>query len=134
MISLTLALALRTAGLPWHPRPGDRFIITRTEMVDDVFYLADMVIETRHLETGTIFAFNGTTEWALDSVAQESTAWLPDEGQLREALGVRFRALRRDGGEFLVELDDGTTHGDHDAENAYAAALLSTLNSGGPLQ
>lgn len=127
MISLTFALALRDAGLEWHPSPGDRFVITRTEMIDDVFHLADMVIETRHLETGTIFAFNGTTEWALDSVAQESTAWLPDEGQLRAALGVRFVSLTRDGADLVVELDDGSRHRDPDAENAYAAALLTVL-------
>ena len=127
MISLTLALALRDAGLEWQPSPGDRFVITCTEMIDDVFYLADMVIEARHLETGTIFAFNGTTEWALDSVAQESTAWLPDEGQLRAALGTRFRGLTRDGADFVVELDDGSTHRDPDAENAYASALLALL-------
>lgn len=128
MISLTLALALRDAGLPWHPRPGDRFVVTRTEMIDDVFYLADMVIEARHLETGTIFAFNGTTEWALDSVAQESTVWLPDEGQLRAALGQRFVSLSRDGA-FVVYLDDGTSHRDSEAENAYAAALLAVLRA-----
>lgn len=128
MISLTLALALRDAGLLWHPRPGDRFVVTRTEMIDDVFYLADMVIEARHLETGTIFAFNGTTEWALDSVAQESTVWLPDEGQLRAALGQRFVSLSRDGA-FVVYLDDGTSHRDSEAENAYAAALLAVLRA-----
>lgn len=127
MISLTFALALRDAGLEWHPSPGDRFVITRTEMIDDVFHLADMVIETRHLETGTIFAFNGTTEWALDSVAQESTVWLPDEGQLRVALGSRFVSLTTDEREFVVELDDGSRHRDEDAENAYAAALLTVL-------
>ncbi|WP_040283268.1 hypothetical protein [Tessaracoccus massiliensis] len=130
MISLTLALALRDAGLEWSPRPGDRFVVTRTEMIDDVFYLADMVIEARQLESGTIFAFNGTTEWALDSVTQEATVWLPDEGQLRAALGDRFVSLTCEGREVVVELDDGTVHRDEDAENAYAAALLLVLNSG----
>ncbi|GAA4889884.1 hypothetical protein GCM10025789_02920 [Tessaracoccus lubricantis] len=127
MISLTLALELRDAGLPWQPGPGDRFAVTRTEMIDDVFHVADMVIEARQLDTGTLFAFNGTTEWALDSVAQSATVWLPTEGQLREALGDRFARLTRDGREFVVELDDGTTHRDADAENAYAAALLTVL-------
>lgn len=103
-------------------------MVTRTEMIDDVFYLADMVIEARRLETGTIFAFNGTTEWALDSVAQESTVWLPDEGQLRTALGQRFVALSR-GSEFVVELDDGTSHSDAEAEDAYASALLAVLQA-----
>lgn len=129
MISLTLALSLRDAGLEWHPSPGDRFVVTRTEMIDDVFYLADMVIEARQLETGTIFAFNGTTEWALDSVTQDATVWLPDEGQLRAALGDRLVSLTRDGREVVVELDDGSTHRDADAENAYASALLAILRT-----
>ncbi|MBB1482543.1 pilus assembly protein CpaE [Tessaracoccus sp. MC1865] len=127
MISLTLALALRDAGLAWVPSPGDRFAVTRTEMIDDVFYLADMVIEARPLETGTLFAFNGTTEWALDSVPQSATVWLPDENQLRMALDDTFVTLRREGRDFVVELADGSTHRDPDAENAYAAALLATL-------
>lgn len=127
MIDLTLALKLRDAGLVWRPAPGDRFVVTNTELVDDVFHLADMVIEARELESGTIFAFNGTTEWALDSVAQERTVWLPTEAQLRTALGSHFRTLSRDEAGFIVTLDDGGEHGDRDAENAYAHALLATL-------
>lgn len=130
MLNLTLALELRDAGLSWHPKAGDRFMVTNVEMVDDLFHLADMVIEARRLGTGTVFAFNGTTEWALDSVTQEATVWLPDEGQLRAALGDRFVSLTREGREVVVELDDGTVHRDEDAENAYAAALLLVLNSG----
>lgn len=127
MIDLTLALQLRDAGLQWQPRSGDRFVVTSAELVDDVFHLADMVIEARELESGTIFAFNGTTEWALDSVAQEKTVWLPDEGQLRTALGRRFRSLSRDDAGFVVSLDDGAEFADRDPENAYARALLATL-------
>lgn len=128
MLDITLALALHDAGLGWRPAPGDRFVVTSAELVDDVFHVADMVIEARELETGTIFAFNGTTEWALDSVAQERTVWLPHEGQLRAALGRRFRGLRHED-EFVVTLDDGSEHRDHDAENAYARALLATLET-----
>lgn len=127
MIDLTLALKLRDAGLAWRPQAGDRFVVTNTELVDDVFHLADMVIETRELETGTIFAFNGTTEWALDSVAQERTVWLPNEAQLRAALGQRFRSLTREAPVHVVALDDGSEFSDADPENAYALALLATL-------
>ncbi|NLE99304.1 MAG: pilus assembly protein CpaE [Propionibacterium sp.] len=128
MLDLTLALALRDAGLVWRPAPGDRFVVTAAELVDDVFHIADMVVEARELETGTIFAFNGTTEWALDSVAQERTVWLPSEGQLRTSLGSRFRSLGKEG-EFVVTLDDGREFLDRDPENAYARALLAVLES-----
>jgi hypothetical protein len=126
MLDLSLALALRDAGLQWTPTSGDRFVVASAELVDDVFHIADMVVEVRRLETGTIFAFNGTTEWALDSVAQERTVWLPGEGQLRAALGPAFRSLRREG-QFVVTLGDGREFPDRDPENAYALALLATL-------
>ncbi len=89
MIDLSLALALRESGLQWVPQAGDRFTVSAPEMADDVFHLADMVVEARQLSTGTIFAFNGTTEWALDSVEQEKTVWLPGETHLRMALAGR---------------------------------------------
>lgn len=128
MLDLSLALALRDAGLQWTPAAGDRFVVASAELVDEVFHIADMVIEVRRLETGTIFAFNGTTEWALDSVAQERTVWLPDEGQLRHALGSAFRGLRREDG-YVVTLDDGREFHDRDPENAYAGALLAVLQT-----
>lgn len=37
MLDLSLALRLKDAGLAWRPRPGDRFAVTRTEMLDDTF-------------------------------------------------------------------------------------------------
>ena len=127
MLDLSLALRLKDAGLAWRPRPGDRFAVTRTEMLDDTFYLADMVIEARHLETGTIFAFNGTTEWALDSVPADKALWLPREDQLRDALGDHFRELTAVPGGFAVVLADESRHLDIDAERAYARAVLRVL-------
>ena len=130
MIDMELAIALREAGLAWHPEAGYRFTVAAPEMADDVFHLADMVIEVRRLETGTIFAFNGTTEWALDSVEQDKTVWLPDERHLRVALGSAFRALvQRDDG-FVVTVDTPggeRSFSDADVENAYAQALLAVL-------
>ena len=129
MLDLSLALRLKDAGLAWRPRPGDRFAVTRTEMLDDTFYLADMVIEARHLETGTIFAFNGTTEWALDSVDAARVLWLPREDQLRAQLGDAFNTLTAVPGGFVVTLTDGTRHLDIDAERAYARAMLHVLET-----
>lgn len=132
MIDLSLALELRDAGLAWKPAPGDRFVVTATEMIEELLYLSDMVIQPRHLETGTIFAFNGTTEWALDSVAQEKTVWLPHEGQLRNALGAAFRSLTHSAGYTVTAAIGGEDRAFHDVdpENAYALALLTALGRG----
>lgn len=95
MISTDMALALREAGLVWHPASGDRFQLDEPEFEADVFTVSEMTVEPRSYPTGRILAFNGTTEWALDSVALEDALWLPHEHQLREMLRGAFRALRR---------------------------------------
>ena len=131
MLTPTLARALQQAGLDWQPANGDRFVIAKEEMGEEVFHLADMVVEARDLDTGMILAFNGTTEWALDSVEVENTVWLPREGQLRAALGDHFRGLERSRTHVTVRLrlPDGreVTVTDPDAECAYARALLRVL-------
>lgn len=88
-------MALRDAGVVWTPTSGDRFAITRAEMADETFVLADMTIELHHLPDGDLIGFNGTTEWALDSVEPEHAVWLPNESQLRELLGRTFHSLQR---------------------------------------
>jgi hypothetical protein len=130
MISVELALRLRAAGLAWTPASGDRFVIPGREMDADVFVVSELTIDVHQAPTGPLIRFNGTTEWALDSVPQESVVWLPREGQLREALGARFRRLEPIGDGFAVVIDgrDGEErHVDLDAERAYARALLSVL-------
>jgi hypothetical protein len=85
------------------------------------------------LPSGAEMRFNGTVEWALDSIAQSEVIWLPREDQMRDALGARFVRLERLEGEtagYAVVLDaDGQEerHVDIDAERAYARALLSAL-------
>ncbi|MGI4894470.1 MAG: hypothetical protein ACRYF3_05080 [Janthinobacterium lividum] len=135
MISVDLALELKSAGLQWHPVSGDRFIIANRDMDDDVFTLSDMTVEIHDHPSGKIIGFNGTTEWALDSVDQPEACWLPAEHQLRELLGERFTRLeRRDEGAACIHrvllLDE---HGadafeDADASNAYALALRYHLS------
>ncbi|MFM9587441.1 hypothetical protein, partial [Streptomyces caniscabiei] len=83
------------AGLVWHPRSGDRFQLDEPEFDADIFTVSEMTVEPRDYPTGRILAFNGTTEWALDSVATEDALWLPSEAQLREMLRSAFRSLRR---------------------------------------
>ena len=74
-----------------------------------------------------IFGFNGTTEWALDSIEQQEVVWLPREDQLRTMLGDAFVALQATPGGFVVVIvRDGREerHIDIDAECAYARAVL----------
>lgn len=130
MISEHLAAALRDAGLRWDPTAGDRFVIPKPELADEVFTLSEMTIEARHYPTGTILGFNGTTEWALDSVAQNEALWMPREDQLRTLLAGTFVSLRRVEQGYTV-----TTAGpggereftESSAPDAYAQALLALM-------
>ena len=136
MISTEMAVALREAGLIWHPRSGDRFQLDEPEFEADVFTVSEMTIEPREYPTGRILAFNGTTEWALDSVAQEDALWLPHEHQLRELLRGSFRALRRlsDTHEVEIALRSTDSAGEEvlrfehpEPADAYALAVLEVL-------
>ncbi|GEN78410.1 hypothetical protein [Actinotalea fermentans] len=134
-VSRELALALRDAGLRWTPAAGDRFVIPQPELDGQVFTLSDMTIEAHEYPTGTVLGFNGTTEWALDSVAKDEALWLPREDQLRELLGTTFVGLRRvdDGAAtvFVVTTrdTDGAMREDRagTAVDAYADALLALV-------
>ena len=128
MTSLTSARALKDAGLVWLPAKGDRFVIPDREMDGDVFVVSDMTIEAQDLASGQVLGFNGTTEWALDSVEAADVLWLPREGQLRAELGPAFDGLHLEGGawEVATSLPDGgwALTRAADAEEAYALALL----------
>ena len=127
MISVRLARLLRDAGLRWEPARGDRFVITGRGMDDDVFVLSDMTVEVHQFPSGPVIGFNGTVEWALDSVEQERALWLPDEHQLRERLGGTFTALRSTGDGFIVDVVVGgstTSVASDDCAEAYGLALL----------
>jgi hypothetical protein len=129
VIRVELARALKALGVPWSPVPGDRFVVPDREMDDDVFVVSDMTIEVHDLPSGRILGFNGTTEWALDSMASDSVLWLPREEQLRTLLGERFHSLLREGDTWTVVVSrDGERQSftDPDVESAYALAVLST--------
>jgi hypothetical protein len=131
-VSTVLARALRDSGLPWHPVSGDAFVIDRVEVDDQVFILSDMTIEAHTYPTGTVLGFNGTTEWALDSVAKEDALWLPSEAQLRGLLGPAFRSLRADDDGYVVEATiEGRSQSFRadEAADAYARALLRLLDT-----
>ena len=132
MITHEQATSLAERGLEWRPASGDRFFVPDRDLDDEVFVVSGMSIEASELPTGTEMRFNGTVEWALDSIAATEVVWLPREDQLRDALGDRFSRLESVTGGFAVVLVDSaargeTRHVDIDAERAYARALLSVL-------
>jgi hypothetical protein len=133
MISLSLALALRNAGLRWSPARGDRFVLPGRGMDDDVFVLSDMTVEVHEFPTGRVIGFNGVTEWALDSIEQDEAVWLPAEDQLRSRLGGLFTRLEaRPGIGFAITVtlpDDEFTYCEQDAADAYGRALLAVLHA-----
>jgi hypothetical protein len=132
VLSVDRARALRDAGLKWFPARGDSFVMPGRDMDSDVFVLSDMTIEVHQFPAGPVIGFNGTTEWALDSVDQSEALWVPAEHQLRELLGDAFAGLAPTGDGYRVTLRvDGATSGFEGSEpaEAYAAALLSLLRS-----
>jgi hypothetical protein len=131
MISTELAAKLRDAGLVWHPADGDQFRIAAPELAGDVFTVSTMTIEAHEFPTGTILGFNGTTEWALDSVAIEDALWLPREDQLRALLRSSFRALRQVDGAYEVEIEAlgrQQVFADPKPADAYGRALLALID------
>jgi hypothetical protein len=130
-IALELARALRTAGLTWQPASGDRFIIDMPELQAQTFVLSDLTVDLHTFKGEQLLGFNGTVEWALDSVTVDQTLWLPHEHQLRDLLGQAFRRLEAaDHGRALVVLDvEGAPieFEDDDVSSAYGRALLHLL-------
>lgn len=135
MISIDCARALADAGLRWRPVSGDAFRIERSGFENDVFTVSDMTIEPHEFDTGTILGFNGTTEWALDSLALEDALWLPREDQVRDLLRSTFRSLTRLGEDaYRVRIAVAGADESHDAADpadAYALALLRLIRLSG---
>lgn len=132
MISVALARELRDAGLRWVPSSGDRFVIPDRDMDAEVFVLSDMTVDVHDLPHGKVIGFNGTVEWALDSVEADSALWLPRETQLRDLLGGTFRGLDRTEDGWRVRTErNGEPHAveDRDAEQAYGLAVLNLLHA-----
>ena len=127
MISRDLATQL-SRHLEWTPRNGDRFFIPRPEISETVFTVSDMVVELVVRKGESRFHFNGTVEWALDSVESDAVVWLPREDQLRELLGEWFLSLDASAAGFVVTVrGPGRAHHtepEASAADAYARALL----------
>jgi hypothetical protein len=129
MITVELARALIAAGVLWEPAAGDRFVIDAELLTGDVFWISDLTVEVQTYRDQSLLGFNGTTEWALDSVTLDQAVWLPREDQLRELLGDRLEVVRRieDTWELTYAVAPGyvRTVTDTDLECAYARAVLT---------
>jgi hypothetical protein len=136
VISRELAARLREAGLAWTPRKGDWFVIPGKGLDELEFVISDMVIETRRMAFDRqLLAFNGSTEWAMDTLAASDALWLPREDQLRAVLGEAFIGLEYLPGEtagYAVSLligDSEQRFVDVDVDSAYARAALALLRA-----
>ncbi|TDN41686.1 hypothetical protein EDF64_1165 [Curtobacterium flaccumfaciens] len=129
MIAPALARSLRAAGLRWHPTTGDRFVIDKPGVDDDVYTVSEMTVERHDFPSGTVLGFNGTTEWALDSVEASESLWLPREDQLRELLGPAFVSL--EAGFTVTATISGAarTFSEPVAADAYGQALLAYIGA-----
>ncbi len=130
VITFDLARELARAGMPWMPASGDRFVIPGKEMDEEVFHVAEMTIEVASHHGEGVVKFNGTTEWALDSIPSDNVLWLPREDQLRDALGQNLVALEHEGNEWIVTYSSGgrlERVRDADVECGYARALVAVL-------
>lgn len=131
MISRELASAL-APHLTWVPSNGDQFFIPQPEMADSVFMVSDMVVELVVRKGESRFHFNGTVEWALDSVSSSDVTWLPREDQLRSLLGNHFLSLDSSREGFVVTVNGPRrahhTEPEPEAVDAYARALLYVLD------
>ena len=128
MLSVELAIHLRAAGVSWTPGRGDRFVVPGRDLDDEVFVISDMTVDVHDFPTGGVIGFNGTTEWALDSLQQDEVVWLPREDQLRMLVGETFVRLEAVPGGYAVVTRSATgehRHVDLDAERAYARAVLA---------
>ncbi|MGZ0148924.1 pilus assembly protein CpaE [Kribbella sp. WER1] len=128
MITIEQAGRLRKAGVLWTPGAGDRFVVPDRDMDDDVFVVSDMTVEVHDYQGSKVIGFNGTTEWALDSIEQREVIWLPREEQLRALLGPHFHSLEATPDGYRITLT-GSTHEAADAEQAYAEAVLHLLDA-----
>lgn len=139
MISLSLAMDLKNAGLIWKPALHDFFAIPQPGLDGRVFVVSDMTIDVvDHLGWETI-TFNGAVEWSLDYVVTAEVVWMPTEAQLREELQqrlltetqptVRLESFR---GHYRCQIEDQGQVSEFAAaiaEDAYGQALLYLLQS-----
>lgn len=131
MIPTELALRLRAAGLAWQPQERDCFAIPDPQFEGQIFCLNYQPALIELLHGHPAITFHGSSEWALDHLYTSEVVWIPTETQLRTKLELLIeasdrldlvrseRGYRCSAGQHVAEA--------HDAEQAYALALLDIL-------
>ena len=132
MISVDLALALRSAGLAWQPTERDCFAIPGGQFDGKVFSLNEQPALIELLHGYPAITFHGSTEWALDHLYTSEVVWVPTETQLREKIDhligpEALFILERSSTGYTCRAARMTAEG-RDAEEAFARILLSILN------
>ncbi|HEX2369903.1 MAG TPA: pilus assembly protein CpaE [Acidimicrobiia bacterium] len=132
MISHSLAIRLRDAGLEWTPQPHDVFAIPDRDLDDRLFVVADLSTEITEIAGLRTITFNGVVEWSLDWILGEDVVWMPSEAQLRERVGANLVALERISDGYRCTISNGSELRRFDAQeaaDAYAGALLELLET-----
>ncbi len=142
MISLTLALQLKSAGLIWKASNNDFFAIPDRGMDKRLFVLSDMQAQLDLFRGWPVVTFHGTAEWALDYILTSEVVWMPREEQLRDAIMAYLpdsssRKITLD----MLDISDGSytctiqmqeekkRFSADSAGDAYASALLYILEN-----
>jgi hypothetical protein len=105
-------------------------MIPDRDLEDRVFSISEMTIDTRQEVGGRVILFNGTVEWALDSIMEREVIWLPTETQLRDRLGDAFQSLQRTETGYRCTIGIGgetRTYLSAVPADAYGMALLEIL-------
>lgn len=105
-------------------------MIPDRDLDDHVFSISDMTVEVRRIAEQQRIMFNGSVEWALDSIVQTEVIWLPSEAQLRDRLGAAFGSLHHDADGFhcrIVVGKDARVFTSTVPADAYGHALLHLL-------
>lgn len=137
MISMSLAQQLKAAGLAWEPRMLDFFRLPDRHMDERVFVISDMLVTVDVMQGLQVIAFQGASEWALDSLVTTEAVWVPTETQLRLALEAALLdwgrpELRLTSGmsgyrlDFILQ-DEAISLEGGAADELYANALLKAL-------
>lgn len=137
MISLSLALELKDAGLVWVAELHDFFAVPDRGLDERVFVISDMPANLDVFRGWPVVTFHGTAEWALDYILTAEVVWLPREEQLREALQSTLGGeepapftLTCYGGLYHVTVqrsDETLAFSAFSASDAYGQALLYCL-------
>ena len=138
MLSLETAVKLKSAGLEWKPELLDFFAIPDRQMDERVFVISDMLVTVEVLQGLQVVAFQGASEWALDSLVTMDAVWIPRESQIRKALEAALIARGRPEMrltssltgyrcEYFQNGEIYTFEGD-EASEVYARALLNLLD------